>query len=359
MEHAPANASTTTVVSGRPPRPAGLARSGSPGTSVRPRPTEADAAAPAALALALTALFTLSPPAAGQQGEPAGDTARAPSDSLPAAGFGACPVELTGPAPTGGIAWGDTTAALRALGDELDADPPSAAGAGRLLEQGDRAVAAGRHTMAYAAYGAAVRDGGGYEALWKAARAAVDMGQDAGEDAAEEWYVRAEGLARRAVEAEPGAAEGHLQLAQALGLVALDAGVRERVRMSEEIRAEARAAIEADSSYAGGWHVLGRWNKGVMELSGAGRFFARTFLGGQVLGEASWEKAARYLERASELEPGRIVHHLELARVYRHEDRAEAAREKLRTVLELPPRDYHDCVYREEARQLLSETDGG
>ena len=357
MEHAPADASIATaapVRRSRRPRPA---RAGSPGSSSRPSPRRIGAAAPAALVLA--ALVTLSPSAAGQQGEPAGDTARAPSDTLSDAGFGTCPAELTGPAPTGGIAWGDTVAALRALGEALDADPPSAAGAGRLLERGDRAVAAGRHTLAYAAYGAAVRDEGGYEALWKAARAAVDVGQDAGEDAAEAWYERAQGLARRAMEAEPGAPEGHLQLAQALGLVALDAGVRDRVRMSEEIRAEARAAIEADSSYAGGWHVLGRWNKGVMELSGAGRFFARTFLGGQVLGEASWDKAARFLERATELEPGRIVHHLELARVYRHEDREEAARGKLTTVLELPPRDYHDCVYKEEARRLLSEPEGG
>lgn len=296
--------------------------------------------------------------APAQQQEGAADTL-APADTAPsdtAAAFGECPASLDGPSGAPGVAWGDTLAAVSRLAAELDAEPLPTAGADRLRERGDRAFASGHHTVAYVAYAAAARAGdaeGDYEALWKTARAAVDVGQDAGDDAADGWYGRAEEWGRKAAEAAPGAPEGHLQLAQALGLVALDAGVKERVRLSEEIREEALATIEADSSYAGGWHVLGRWNEGVMELSGAGRFFARTFLGGEVLGEASWEKAARYLRRAAELEPGRIVHHLELGRVHLERERPEEARAALETALSLRARDYHDCVYRAEARELL------
>lgn len=276
-----------------------------------------------------------------------------------AATYGACPDRLeAGPSDAPGVAWGDTLAAADSLAAGRDAGALDALPVDSLLRLGDRAAAAGRHTTAYAAHAAAVRAGGGYESSWKAARAAVDIGQDLSEDDAEAWYGVAEGRARTAVEARPAAPEGHLHLAQALGLVALDAGTRERVQLSEEIRKEALAAIEADSSYAGGWHVLGRWHKGVMQLSGAGRFFARTFLGGEVLGEASWEGATRHLERASELEPERIVHHLELGRVYHERERPDAARERLRTVLELRPRDFHDCVYKRQARELLDELAG-
>lgn len=319
---------------------------------------------------AVTAALVLavSPPAAGQdRGDPDSvptdtpprDTLAADSlaavDTEPPSSFGPCPDSLEGPVGAPGIAWGDTLAALSRLAAEMDAEPLPTAGAGPLLGRGDEAFGAGRHTVAYVAYAAAARaDEGAYPPLWKTARAAVDVGLDAGEDAGVAWYGRGEEWARRAAEAAPDAPEGHLQLARALGLVALDAGVRERVRLSEEIREEARAAVEADSSYAGGWHVLGRWNRGVMELSGAGRFFARTFLGGDVLGEASWEKAARYLERAAELEPDRILHHLELGKVHAARERPAEARAALERVLSLPPRDYHDCVYREEAREMLS-----
>lgn len=293
------------------------------------------------------------------------DAAEAPAEAHAADGgaaqefsYAGCPDELAGPVGAAGVPWGDTLAAASALAAELEADPPSAAGVEPLLRRGDRAVDEGHHTLAYAAYSAAVDAGGGYEALWKAARAAVDVGQDAGEDRSGDWYALAEAHGRRAIDARPGAPEGHLQLAQALGLVALDAGVRERVRLSKEVREEALATIEADSGYAGGWHVLGRWHEGVMELPGFGRFFARTFLGGQVLEEASWEKAERFLERAAELESDRIAHHLELGKVYRQLERPGQAREALQAVLDLPPRDYHDCVYKAEARELLEGLEG-
>lgn len=297
-------------------------------------------------------------PAAAQEDAP-GDTARRAGAAVAdTPGYGTCPVPLDAPSDAPDVAWGDTLAAASALGREMEVEAPDAVPSDSLLRRGDRAFEAGHHTTAYAAYTAAVRAGSDYPGLWKAARAAVDVGQDLSGDEAEDWYGVAEAYGRRAVRARPDAPEGHLHLAQALGLVALDAGTRERVRLSEEILREARAAIEADSGYAGGWHVLGRWHRGVMELSGAGRFFARTFLGGEVLGQASWEGATRSLERAAELEPGRIVHHLELGTVHRQRDRLDAARERLRTVLELAPRDFHDCVYKREARELLDEIDG-
>lgn len=321
----------------------------------------ASAAGPAVAVAAVAALMSLPAGASAQQAP--GDTTDLlhPADhreAPPAVTFGSCPDSLSGPRGAQGVAWGDSLAATSLLASEMGAEPLSTADPAALVERGDRAVLAGHHTVGYVAYAAAREAGGGYEALWKGSQSASDVGQDLEGDAARKWWTLSEELGRGAIEARPGEPEGHFTLAQSLGLVALDAGVRQRVRLSEEVRAEARAAIEADSTYAGGWHVLGRWNQGVMELSGAGRFFARTFLGGQVLGEASWEKAAEYLSRAAELEPGRVVHRLELGKVLRERDRPEEARAALRKVLSLDPWDYHDCVYKEQARELLEEMGG-
>lgn len=297
-------------------------------------------------------LLTSAGPARAQDAAPTAD-----SDTAGHA-YPGCPATLDGPAGAPGVGWADTLAALDSLGIASSAGAP---GVDSLVALGDRAFRRGRHTTAYAAFAAAVRsaDGVDYEARWKAARAAVDVGQDLGEDASGDWYELAEAHARRAIEIAPERPDGHLHLGLTLGLVALDANPRERVRYSNEIRSSVRTALAADSSNAGAWHLLGRWNAEVMRLSGPARFFARTFLGGEVMSEASWEDAARYVARAAELEPGRIVHHLELGKVHRETDSPERARRALRRALELPPWDYHDCVYQREARELLEEIEGG
>lgn len=255
---------------------------------------------------------------------------------------------------TPGVPWADTTAAAAHLG------AAAATGAwNALMAAGDSAYVRGRHTIAYTAYAEAARDSATFEALWKTGRAAVDVGQGIkDEDQAHRWYKRGEGWARRAIQLRGDRPEGHFVLAEALGLIALDVGVRQRVQMATEIRSEALATIAADSDYAGGWHILGRWNEGIMDLSGASRFFAKAFLGAQVFGEASWDKAERDLARAARLEPKRIVHRLALGRVYMKTDQPEKARAELQATLALPPQDEQDCDYLGEARALLEKLRG-
>ena len=53
-----------------------------------------------------------------------------------------------------------------------------------------------------------------------------------------------------------------------------------------------------------------------MRLSGLSRFFAKSFLGAGIFGKASWEEAISNMEKAVELDPGRIYHRLELAEIY-------------------------------------------
>jgi len=243
---------------------------------------------------------------------------------------------------------GDTLAAANRLRVEVDTLRP--------LARGDSAFAARDYTLAYVADAAAARSESGYRALWRASETARYVGdQQSRSKRAREWYRRAEEWGRRAVAANPSRPEGHSVLAAALGALSLRVGVRQRVMLSKEIRREAIAAIKADSTYPGGWHILGRWNAEVMRLGGAARFFARTFLGAPVFGEASREKAEEYLARAVELEPGRIAHHGELARVRLERGDTTGARAEFERVLGLAPHDPEDPAYREEATRRLHE----
>jgi hypothetical protein len=99
-------------------------------------------------------------------------------------------------------------------------------------------------------------------------------------------------------------------------------------------------------------HILGLWHAEAMRTSGIGRFMARNILGAKILGQASWEQAVGHLERAVLLDPGRLYHRLDLARVYVDRKRYLDARAQLDTLELLPDRVPLDPRYRDEARAL-------
>jgi regulator of microtubule dynamics protein 3 len=195
-----------------------------------------------------------------------------------------------------------------------------------------------------------------YAANWRAAIALLDQGEqipDSIESAERDsLYSRAETLARRAVAADSNGSEGHFAVAAAVGRASLTMGKKERIRSAKVIRDEALRTIELDPDHDGAYHVLGRWNAEIMRLSGISRFFAKSFLGAGVFRQASWEAAISNMQRAVELDPARIYHRLELARIYADRKRYQEARDQLAQIEALPDRELLDPVYRERAAAL-------
>lgn len=232
--------------------------------------------------------------------------------------------------------------------------------AAEAIALGDSAAAALDAQGALAHYQAAINlDSANAEALWKAAREAVDLGEAAGfnhqNSARDSLYKLGEQYANRAVQANPNIAATHFTLAKALGRAALTLGARERVKYAKRVRAEALAALKLDSLDDGAWHVMGVWNAEIMRLNAFTRFFAKTLLGGAVFGEASWANAKRDLEHAVDLQPKRIVHHLDLGQVYADVGDKAKAREQYELVLSLPATEYNDTNYKHEAEQALAK----
>ncbi len=222
------------------------------------------------------------------------------------------------------------------------------------IAQGDSAHDAMSPAFALAHYKAALAiDSMSYEALWKASRDAVDLGEfDADEAQREAYFSEGEKYARRAVAVNPNDAEGHFVLARALGRVALTLGVKQRVNYAKEIRLQALDALKYDSLHPGALHVLGRWNAEIMRLSGFSRFFAKNFLGGDIFSQASWDKAVDYMEKSVKQDPARLVHHLDLAEIYRDRDASgdrDRAREQFQLVIDGKPLDYNDKFYKQQA----------
>jgi len=194
-----------------------------------------------------------------------------------------------------------------------------------------------------------------YEALWKASRSAVDIGSGSVEAGrASTLFTSGERYARRAVELEPGDAEGYFSLARALGKTALTQSPRGRVRFATDIRASALTCLRIKPDHAGCLHVMGMWNAEVMRLNSFTRTIAKNVLGGRVFGTASWKEAVRYMQASVAAEPDRIVHRVDLGEIYSDTGDRTAARAEFETALRLPVTDVNDAGYKAQARAWLN-----
>jgi tetratricopeptide (TPR) repeat protein len=203
------------------------------------------------------------------------------------------------------------------------------------------------------------RDSAGYEANWRLAHVLMDIGKETPDSvrsaARDSLYARAERYARRAVAANPQGADGHFVLAAAIGRGSLTRSRREQVERASEIRTEALRALGLDPQHAGALHVLGRWHAEIQRLSGVEKFFARTFLGADIFGEASWDEAERLLGEAVRIAPTRIFHRLDFAEVLIDRKAWDRAGAQLDTLLALPAVEPMDRRYQGEAARLQRE----
>jgi flavin-dependent dehydrogenase/tetratricopeptide (TPR) repeat protein len=229
------------------------------------------------------------------------------------------------------------------------ASPPAA-----LLAAGDSAIARLDLDAATAAYREAREaDPQSYEAAWKLARAIADRATlTPDREDQRRLCQQAESLARAAVALNPGGVKGHAFLAVALGKQAIFVGGKTKVRLSREIKAEADRTLALDANDDLAHHVLGIWNREVVEVSGILRFFANTFLGG--IPKASMDDALSHLRRAAELRPDVIPHRVELGITLASARRYRDAEQELVRALDMPTSWVTDDFYRTKARDALA-----
>lgn len=240
----------------------------------------------------------------------------------------------------------------------LITSPAAAQSVPDLVTKGVAAFDARNPVLALKDYQAALAlDSTSYEANWRASVAAVDIGKQTPDSipdpARDSLYRLAERYATRAVAANPNGADGYFALANSIGRTSLTLGKKARVQRAAEIRTAALKAIELNARQDGAFHVMGRWNAEIMRLSSIERFFAKSFLGGAVFSEASWDNAVAYMKRAIEIRPEFIYHHYDLALIYIDTKKWAPARQQLEAIAPLPLIDVMDPVWKKEAAGLL------
>lgn len=199
-----------------------------------------------------------------------------------------------------------------------------------------------------------------YVALYRAASELVDLGEfDGNAEARTKLYARATDYAKRATVVNPNDGEGFFHLSRALGRTALAQGPRERVKYGIAVRDNALKALEFSPRHPGALHVMGVWNAEIMRLNGIARLVAKTFLGGKIFETASWAEATRYMEQSVAVEPTRLVHRLDLARVYRDTGRKSEARAAYKVAIACADFDANDDKYRADAEKELKALGAG
>ena len=200
------------------------------------------------------------------------------------------------------------------------------------------------------------QDSSNYEANWRGAMTLLTLGEQLSARSKnperDSLYAHAERYSQRAATSNPAGAEGHFALAASVGRASLSMGTKDRIRRAAIIRREALRTLALNPKHDGAYHILGRWNAEIMRISGFNRFFAKSFLGAGIFKQASWDKAIYNMEKAVQLDSGRIYHHLELAEIYADRNRVADAETQLRLVESLPAREVMDSAYKREAATL-------
>lgn len=242
--------------------------------------------------------------------------------------------------------------ALSLLGSAVGAQSTA-----ELIAAGDKESMARHTALALPLFERAIQqDPNNAVALYKASRELVDLGEfDTDIEQRTAYYAKATEYAKRAVTLSPNDAETHFHLARALGRTALALGPRERVKYGVDVRSQAMRALELAPRHAGALHVMGVWNAEIMRLNGFTRMIAKTFMGGKIFNTASWSEAVRYMELAVTVEPARLVHRLDMARVYRDVGRTNDAKAAYRAAIAAAATEANDELYRKDAEKELAE----
>ncbi len=158
---------------------------------------------------------------------------------------------------------------------------------------------------------------------------------------------------KRAAALGPSDPEAQLAVAISYGKLQPLVSTKEKLETARIIKSEADKAIKLDPRNDLAWHVLGRWNLGFAEVTGVKRAVAELTYG--KLPVATYEDAAKCFEKAIELKPDRLVHYIELGRVYSQMGRTADAKRVITQGLAMKETEKDDPENKQRGRETLAK----
>jgi tetratricopeptide (TPR) repeat protein len=157
----------------------------------------------------------------------------------------------------------------------------------------------------------------------------------------------------RAAECGPKDCDAQLAPAITLGKMLPYMPTKEQVSASPKIKESVDKALAIDARNDNAWHILGRWNRVLAEISGAKRFLAGVIYGD--LPKGSYEEAEHAMKKAIAINPNRLMHYIELGRIYALMGRKDEAREMINKGLGMTDAEKDDPETKERGRETLAK----
>jgi tetratricopeptide (TPR) repeat protein len=165
-------------------------------------------------------------------------------------------------------------------------------------------------------------------------------------------YISLE-FADRAATLGPNNSEAQLSPAISLGKMLPFMGSRDQIKASPRIKAAVDRTLQLDPSNDNAWHILGRWNRVLANINVVKRVLAKALYGD--LPVTTNEAAEKCLLKAIEINPNRLMHYIELGRIYAQMGRKEEARKFILKGLAMPNKEKDDQEMKEVGQQMLQK----
>jgi tetratricopeptide (TPR) repeat protein len=157
----------------------------------------------------------------------------------------------------------------------------------------------------------------------------------------------------RAAACGPKDCDAQLAPAITLGKMLPYMPTKEQVSASPKIKESVDKALAIDPHNDTAWHILGRWNRVLAEVSSTKRFLANIIYG--QLPKGSIDDAEQDMKKAIALNPRRLMHYIELGRVYAQMGKTQEARDFINKGLGMRDAEKDDPETKDRGRETLAK----
>lgn len=159
--------------------------------------------------------------------------------------------------------------------------------------------------------------------------------------------------AMRAAALAPNDSEAQLSPAITYGKMLPFQGNKAQIEASPRIKVAADKAIKLNPRNDMAWHVLGRWHQALANVGMIKRSFGELIYG--KLPTSTNEKALLCFDKAIEVNPNRLRHHIELGRTYAQMGQSATARQHIEKGLTMPNMEHDDPELKRRGRDTLAK----
>ena len=158
---------------------------------------------------------------------------------------------------------------------------------------------------------------------------------------------------QRAATLGPNDSDAQLAPAISYGKMLSLLGSKEQVDASPRIKQSVDRALQLNPKNDTAWHILARWNRVLADINPLKRLLAGALYG--TLPVTTNEAAEKAILTAIAINPNRLMHYIELGRIYAAMGRKDDAKKFLSKGMSMPNREKDDTELKQIAQDLLKK----